>query len=208
MRILLSGSFTHILEITEAYPHFRRYIGFLNTPRSYHSFEKLKQYEYPICADNGAFKNFNLKRWQTFIKSITPDIPLQWLSVPDRVADMQETLRLYAKWRPLLAHLPRALVAQDSAEDCELPWSDFCCLFIGGSTEWKLSSAARELISEAQARGKWTHIGRVNSDMRLRYAFNLGVDSVDGTGYSQYSRKYLLKALHYVHGLHQQFTLF
>ena len=94
MRILLSGSLTHILEITEAYPHFRRYIGFLNTPRSYHSFERLKQYEYPICADNGAFKNFNPARWNTFIKSITPDIPLQWLSVPDRVEDMKETLTL------------------------------------------------------------------------------------------------------------------
>lgn len=208
MRILLSGSLTHIFETMEAYPHYRRYIGFLNTPRSYHSFKRLKQYEYPLCADNGAFKDFNLKRWQTFIKSITPDIPLRWLSVPDRVADMQETLRLYAKWRPSLAHLPRALVAQDGAEACDLPWSDFCCLFIGGSTEWKLSSAARDLITEAQARRKWTHIGRVNSDMRLRYAFNLGVDSIDGTGYSQYSRKYLLKALHYVHGLHQQLTLF
>ena len=151
MRILLSGSLTHILEITEAYPHFRRYIGFLNTPRSYHSFERLKQYEYPICADNGAFKNFNPARWNTFIKSITPDIPLQWLSVPDRVEDMKETLRLYAKWRPSLVHVPRALVAQDGAEDCELPWSDFRCLFIGGSTEWKLSGAARDLIVEAQA---------------------------------------------------------
>ncbi len=208
MRILLSGSLTHILEITEAYPHFRRYIGFLNTPRSYHSFEKLKQYEYPICADNGAFNNFNLTRWNTFIKSITPDTPLQWLSVPDRVEDMKETLRFYAKWRPSLAHLPRALVAQDGAEDCELPWSDFRCLFIGGSTEWKLSGAARDLIAEAQAREKWTHIGRVNSDMRLRYAYNLRVDSIDGTGYSQYSRKYLLKALNYIHGLHSQLTLF
>ena len=97
MRILLSGSLTHILEITEVYPHFRPYIGFLNTPRSYHSFERLKQFEYPICADNGAFKNFNLKRWNTFIRSITPDVPLQWLSVPDRVADMQETCAALCK---------------------------------------------------------------------------------------------------------------
>jgi len=47
--------------------------------------------------------------------------------------------------------------------------------------EWKLSPAARDLIIEAKRRGKWVHMGRVNSEKRFRYAAALGCDSVDGT---------------------------
>ncbi len=61
------------------------------------------------------------------------------------------------------------------------PWDDFDALFVGGSTEWKLSGSARELVREARARGKSTHMGRVNSLRRLRYAESIGCDSADGT---------------------------
>lgn len=47
--------------------------------------------------------------------------------------------------------------------------------------EWKLSETARALSREAKARGKWLHMGRVNSLKRLRIAMSFGCDSVDGT---------------------------
>lgn len=43
----------------------------------------------------------------------------------------------------------------------------FDVLFLGGSTAWKLGSAARRLTTEAKARGKQVHMGRVNSLKRL-----------------------------------------
>lgn len=54
-------------------------------------------------------------------------------------------------------------------------------MFIGGSTEWKLSEEAAELGREAKRRGKWLHMGRVNSLTRLRIASHIGCDSVDGS---------------------------
>lgn len=48
-------------------------------------------------------------------------------------------------------------------------------------TDWKLGLAARQLVAEAKARGKWVHMGRVNSEKRFRYAAAIGCDSVDGT---------------------------
>ena len=47
------------------------------------------------------------------------------------------------------------------------------------STKWN---------SAAQALGKWVHVGRVNHAERWQHFEELGVDSVDGTGLSRYSR--------------------
>jgi len=74
-----------------------------------------------------------------------------------------------------------ALVAQDGLESLPVPWEDFDALFIGGSTAWKLSEAARELCQEAKRRGKWVHMGRVNSLRRMQVAEAFGCDSADGT---------------------------
>jgi hypothetical protein len=74
-----------------------------------------------------------------------------------------------------------AFVAQDGLESLTVPWDDFDVLFIGGTTEWKLGPQARALVADAKARGKWVHMGRVNSERRYRYAHAIGCDSVDGT---------------------------
>jgi hypothetical protein len=72
-------------------------------------------------------------------------------------------------------------VAQDGLESLPVPWGDFDALFIGGTTGWKLGPHAREIAAEAKRRGKWVHMGRVNSERRCRYAAAIGCDSVDGT---------------------------
>nr|WP_055501375.1 hypothetical protein [Nonomuraea pusilla] len=78
---------------------------------------------------------------------------------------------------------PAALVAQDYLEFCIWwSWDDVDCLFIGGSTGWKLSPAAAVLIRVAASTGKWVHAGRVNSCKRYRYAaVVMDADSADGT---------------------------
>lgn len=53
--------------------------------------------------------------------------------------------------------------------------------FVGGSTGYKLSEAAYAFAAEARSRGKWVHMGRVNSLQRLRAARLSLFYSVDGT---------------------------
>lgn len=73
-----------------------------------------------------------------------------------------------------------AFVAQDGIGDTVIPLSAFDVLFIGGSTEFKLSNRARRLTIKAHNRGKWVHMDRVTSKRRFD-ALSWGVDSVDGT---------------------------
>lgn len=107
----------------------------------------------------------------------------RFVVAPDVVGDAAATLALSGPMMPRIRELgfPVALVAQDGLEDLDVPWDAFDCLFIGGSTDWKLGAAARELIAEARQRGKWVHMGRVNSRRRIQYAAAVGCDSVDGT---------------------------
>jgi hypothetical protein len=101
---------------------------------------------------------------------------------PDVVGDAAATLRrAYMLAWIRYAGFPAAFVAQDGLEDLTIPWDDFDAFFIGGTTAWKLGPAARALAAGARRRGKWVHMGRVNSLKRLRYAEAIGCDSADGT---------------------------
>lgn len=99
---------------------------------------------------------------------------------PDVVADAAGTNRLWGRWDRGLRRrgYPVAYVIQDGARSIPR-WCE--AVFIGGSTEWKLGPEARQLVALAKRHGKWVHMGRVNSLKRLRYATEIGCDSVDGT---------------------------
>lgn len=99
--------------------------------------------------------------------------------VGDAAATIERSLPMLSRIRTL--GFPAALVAQDGLESLPVPWDTFDCLFVGGSTAWKLSEPAYELVAEAKRRGKWTHMGRVNSERRFRAAAISGYDSADGT---------------------------
>lgn len=68
-------------------------------------------------------------------------------------------------------------------------------VFIGGTTEFKLGATARAITAEAKRRGKWVHMGRVNTAQRVRYAKQIGCDSFDGTTFSRWRATYLRKGL-------------
>ena len=137
------------------------------------------------CADNGCFgKGYpGDAEWFAWLEqharrdlcdfAVAPDV------VGDAVATMARSLPWLSKIRAL--GLPAALVAQDGLEDIDVPWDAFDVLFIGGTTEWKLGAAARSLVAQAKALGKWVHMGRVNSERRFKYAAAIGCDSADGT---------------------------
>lgn len=139
------------------------------------------------CADNGCFgKGYpGDERWIAWLASFTPEQigACAFATAPDVVGDAAATTARSAPWLPVIRELgyKAAYVAQNGAEDLPVPWDEFDVLFIGGDTDWKLGDAARGLVAQAKARGKAVHMGRVNSERRLRYAQMIGCDSADGT---------------------------
>lgn len=136
------------------------------------------------AADNGCFgKGYpGDEMWLNWLGSNDPSDCL-FATAPDVVGDAAATLERSAPHLPAIRALnyPAALVAQDGLIEATTPWDDFDALFIGGSTEWKLGPHAAALVAAALQRGKYVHMGRVNSHRRWRYAENIGCHSVDGT---------------------------
>ena len=212
MRIYCNPGIKFMHNFLSSYPHLKKYLGWLNTPRCAINFESIAQFRLPVAIDNSAFSDFNADRYMSLIKRIS--VPILWITVPDVVGDAKRTNELWEIWKPLLdvpfqcEKLPLAYVGQDGSEDLIIPWDEFECLFIGGTTEWKLSRSVLSIINEAKVNGKIVHMGRVNSEKRLRHAYMSGCDSVDGSGYSKYSKNELYNATEYVNSLHTQMSLF
>lgn len=136
-----------------------------------------------FAVDNGVYTGrFDPDRFTRYLAALKPHQDrCLFVAAPDVVADYPATLEQYNEWYPRL-HVegwPVAYVAQDGCEVVELP--ECQAVFIGGSTEWKLSADALSVICRAKARGLWVHVGRVNSQKRIRHFQLAGVDSVDGT---------------------------
>jgi hypothetical protein len=161
------------------------------------------------AGDNDAFLAWDEDRFVRMLCRVESYPDCLFIAAPDVVGDAAATLERFDDWRWEIVGrgLPVALVGQDGAEDRDIPWDALNAWFIGGSTTWKLSSASADLMREAKARGKWVHLGRVNSRRRLRIAFDCGCDSIDGTGWSMFPDEYLRLHLPYLDNLHRQATL-
>jgi hypothetical protein len=131
--------------------------------------------------DNGCFNaRWTYDRWSDVLDRYMGVPGCLFAVAPDVVADADATDDLWARWwsATMRRGFVTAYVAQDGAR--WLPAGPGA-VFIGGSTEWKLGAHARRVVAEAKRRGMWVHMGRVNTLDRLRYAADLGCDSVDGT---------------------------
>lgn len=144
--------------------------------------------EQRFAIDNGAYSNFNAKGFLSLLERELPRRDLcRFVAVPDVVGSARRTLEVFDHWYTELLQWPLALVCQDGQEDHPIPFEFIDAIFIGGTTEWKLSLSAAECIKAAKAIGKWVHVGRVNTPNRFEYFEHLGADSFDGTGLSMYS---------------------
>lgn len=153
------------------------------------------------CADNGCYgKNFNEDRWLRWLKfNATGASECVFATAPDVVGDHQATLKRSRPWLPIIRSLgyPAAFVAQDGATTDNLPWTEFDAIFIGGTTEFKLSDTALEIMRHGMALNKWVHVGRVNS--RIRYLrFSSEAHSCDGTCLVFGSRRRLPEVLGWI----------
>lgn len=141
-----------------------------------------------FAMDNGAFSKFEADGFLKMLEKHEPRRDLcRFVAVPDVVGCARRTLECFRHWQPRLVKWPVAFVCQDGQEEMDIPWDNFTAVFIGGTTEWKMSKHAAAIVKASKVVGKWCHIGRINTPGRFEYFENLGADSCDGTGLAQYS---------------------
>jgi hypothetical protein len=115
-------------------------------------------------------------------------VELEWVACPDVVGKSRETLALWPKWKDVIrafGYRP-ALVLQDGMSLGEVDMRNPPALFIGGTTEYKLSETVREIVAWMGKRRIPIHMGRVNTQKRIEYAYQIGCTSCDGSGFSKW----------------------
>ena len=179
MKILHDGSAKRLLALKPGHPVI---LGQLLTPLT--SFCYL---DFPYGVDNGAFSRFDEKRFTALLtRQQEQRAKCLFVAAPDVVGSARRTLEVFDEWGPRLEGWPVALVLQDGQEDLPVPWRLIEAVFVGGTTDWKLSQAAADLIKTATILGKHVHIGRVNTPARFKHFADLGADTCDGSGVSRY----------------------
>jgi hypothetical protein len=131
--------------------------------------------------DNGCFGDqWKEDKWLTTLERYADASGCLFAVVPDVVADADATNERWSRYASAVSSLGyrAAYVTQNG---CTAVPDDADAVFTGGDDEWKLSVEAQQLAADARRRGKWTHLGRVNTLRRLRFAAHHGYDSVDGT---------------------------
>lgn len=169
--------------------------GWLLTPQR--TMTKQGIYKLLFAIDNECFTlgdRFDENRYKRALIRISKAHPVKlclFATAPDVVGDHAATWNRSEGWLRIIRDigLPAALVFQDGIESSDIQWNMFDAVFIGGSTAWKLSDAAAWCIREGRNRGKWTHVGRVNSVYRSSRLIEFP-DSVDGTAWARHPTKY------------------
>lgn len=188
-------------------------LGRLVQPRHLSSVHLTAAAGIPWAADNDCFQGLDAPAFSAMCDTIRELPGCLFVTVPDSVADARTTARMFEIWAPALERraLPVALVLQDGLE--ELPawldrtWHRLDAVFVGGSTEWKLSATAAAIARDARSRGLWVHWGRVNTERRIRHIAGTGAaDSFDGTKWCRFRHTYLPAGLELVLGLEPQLS--
>jgi len=142
----------------------------------------IQEGRYWVCDNEVYTRGFEPDRFFDYLETLLSYSRTCLFAVcPDVVGDAEATRKLYGKYAARIKTIIGrvAFVSQDGQCANELPGFD--ALFIGGTTEWKMSPAADACIREAKRLGKWVHVGRVNSLTRMRHFKVMEVNSVDGT---------------------------
>lgn len=190
-----------LLLVTTAQTDMERYahpnLGRLIQPRHTSSIERTAVSGIPWAADNDCFQGLDAEAYERMLYRVSGLRGCLFVTVPDVVADAAATADLWDDWAPIVRSygVPTALVLQDGITLRDVPWKELDAVFVGGSTEWKLGETAALIVREANRLGKWTHMGRVNTFRRIRYAKSIGIRSVDGTKWARFKRIYLRDGL-------------
>ena len=102
-----------------------------------------------------------------------------WVLVPDVVADKTATLASWQRHAPEAASYswPLAFAVQDGMTPDDVP-EGAQVVFVGGTTEWKWQNLPMWCASFSRV-----HVGRVNNIEKVYHCEDMGIESVDGTGW-------------------------
>ena len=182
--LVSSGTKKHCNRVNDNLDKF----GCFVSPRCYSSISRTTGI---IGADNDCFNSsYSDESFLSLVNRLAKyKERLKFIAVPDVPFNDKETLKKFYVWYETLKdfNLPLALVTQDEMLTKDIPWNKIQALFIGGSTEWKLSTESVNIIKEGQKKNKWIHVGRVNTPSRITLCKMLNVDSIDGTGFSMFA---------------------
>ena len=209
MRILVSGATATLRSVEDDR------FGVLVVPGSRSNPGALPLRPGQWAIDNGAYSGLDAVAFLHMLERYHPSQASQashgsqgclFVAAPDVVGHAAATLERWPFWSQLLRGIgfPPALVAQDGLTPDQVPWDELGALFIGGTTDWKISTEARTLVSYAKSRGLHVHMGRVNTRQRLRLAMRWGVDTVDGSGFSQWPDTNIAIGRQWLTDLHRQ----
>lgn len=181
----------------QAMQHCGPGFGRLLSPRQFSRVSDTAEAGIPWAADNDCFQGLDADAYRRMLAAITRVPGCRFVTAPDVVGDWRTTRKLFDKWWPELAPTQQgiAYVLQDGQPHDLVPWDQIDAIFVGGTTEYKLSAEAERLVSAAKLRGLWTHMGRVNSRKRFDYARQIGCDSIDGSKFSKWRNTWLPDAL-------------
>jgi len=180
MKLLLDTSCADLLNRRAAYPDL--ICGQLLTPLTQYS-----RWDGVWACDNGAFSRFDANAFLRLLRRNQDwrDACI-FVAAPDVVGSARRTLEVFERWYPMLTPWPVALVAQDGIEDLRIPWELLAAIFIGGSTEWKMSRAAADVVKAARLMDVHIHVGRINTPRRWKHFCDLGADTCDGSGVARF----------------------
>jgi hypothetical protein len=190
----------------EAWRHDPR-LGVLLTPNSHNSVARAVSWDVPLAIDNGAFSGFDADAFRGLLVEAAAVLPrmaqpsdLLWVVAPDVVGDATATRLRFDEWEPQIraAGLPVAYAAQDGQLCADVPWDSIAGLFVGGTDAYKLSPESAALCRDAKERDKLVHVGRVNSKLRMAAAHAMGADTVDGSQFSWWPRRYIPRGLRWI----------
>ncbi len=195
MIIMLDQSVGKIYELQIKFPSIQ--IEQFRTPLT-----QYKSGHIPFILDNGAFTEFDEDKFLRMANASKNNIFCKYIVMPDVVGDAQATFNQFRHYKNLLGLRSNqtAFVLQDGAETGNMPdWNEFDCLFIGGTTEFKMSHKAYTIAKEAISKGLYVHVGRVNTPVRI-IKWHGNCHSIDGSGISKYDHMFD-RAVNYINEL-------
>jgi len=146
---------------------------------------------HPWALDNGAFRDwkagteFDFEAWEKALDIaathhckpdfiVAPDCPGQ--AAMSILRSRNTAYKIKQRWA--FPQPPVYLAVQDGMDYRVVRESEFDGIFVGGTLEWKLETAA-QWVGAAHAMDKPCHVGRVGTQDRVRWCRQIGADSID-----------------------------
>ena len=185
-------------------------IGYASNTRTARNLAALAQYGWRIlltpdnprpprgfryAIDNGAWKAFrqSMPFDEIAFRSLLccHGAAADFVVIPDLIAEGERSFRYSLTWLSRMEHVSTPLLAVQDGMTPETVRSFLVSdpragIFLGGSTEWKLSQIRAWGVFAAEL-GRYYHVGRVNTGRRIRLCEEAGAFSFDGTSATLFS---------------------